>query len=565
MDKQQLLAALQAAFAEKNQSKLEDLGKQAVENFPDDSFGYAYLAEAMMLLEVPKYAHAETLLAKAIQLEAENLNYKLRFGAIKEEQGLLGDASILYRQVLLKDANNYAALKGLGTCELYDSQANESAIEYFNQALKIKASDSDIYAMLAEAYNNLGQYQDALAATNKGLAGGFHEGCATAKLVTLEFLHSIDGAEDLYRKLLEIRPEDFSYRFNFGNLLLAEGKAAEAETQFLKALSVAEDDNNPILHNLLADALLKQGKFAEALKRYDETMKMHEADSYVYASRAEAKLGLKDGKGALADFDTAIAKAGTDPVATAPFLVKKALALQTLGDANKAKEIVKPLGKNESTRAFGCYGLGVIFHKEGNISEAYKLLKAAKQLGDAHAAKYIETHFKDYLNNLKNGILDKQAPAISENAKSALLAKLSGKLWKFKDLKSKKMEVYDAKLQAQIKASLGVLSLVFTEKGVVFMNQGDGDALTYKINTETADNAKMEFRVLDGDKTFGVEIKLENKDVLFSKEENEWIVLEEQDLKTIPAALKENFKGVLKKEQVDYLGDKAASVIKAIY
>lgn len=566
MDKQQLLAALVAALAEKNQSKLEDLGKQAVENFPDDSFGYAYLAEAMMLLEEPKYAHAETLLAKAIQLEADNLNYKLRFGAIKEEQGLLGDASILYRQVLMKDANNFAALKGLGICELYDSQAYESAIEYFNKALKIKASDSDIFAMLAEAYNNLEQYQEALAATNKGLAGGFHEGCATAKLITLEFLHRTDGADELYRKLLEIRPEDFTYLFNFGNLLLTEGKAAEAETQFVKALSVAEDDNNPMLHNLLGDALLKQGKFAEAIKQYDTSIKMHDADSYLYASRAEAKLGLKDGKGALADLDTAITKAGKDPVATAPFLVKKALAHQALGDAAKSKEILKPMCDNPITRAEGCYGIGMVLFIAGSPEHAYTMLKVAKQLKHKAATDFIDANLGAYLTKKRQEILSSNATEIDKNAQSPLLAKIAGKLWRFKDLKSKKMEVYDAKLQAKIKESLGVLSLVFTEQGVVFMNEGEADTLTYKINSETTDNAKMEFRVLDGNKTFGVEIKLDNnKNVLFSKEENEWIILEEQDLKTIPAALKSNFTETLKKEQVDFLGNKATAVLNAIY
>lgn len=564
MDKEQLLVALKAALAEKNQSKLEDLGKQAVENFPDDTFGYVYLAEAMMLLEEPKYAHAEMLLAKAIQLDSNNLEYKLRFGAIKEEQGLLSDAAILYRQVLNSDANNFAALKGLGVTELYDSQDYESAIDFLTKALSIKSSDSDVYAMLAESYNNLGRYQDALTATNKGLAGGFHEGCATAKLITLEFLHSTEGADDLFRKLVEIRPEEFTYRFNFGKLLLEEGKAAEAEAQFVKALSII-DDGNPLLRNLLADALLKQGKFAEALKRYEECIKILDSDPYLYASRAEAKLGLKDDKGAMADLDIAIAKAGDDPVATAPFIVQKALAYQVLGDVKKAKELLKPLCENNVTRAEGCYGIGIVLHRSGNDEMAYTMLKVSKQMKHIEAIKYIELYLSDYLHQKRQAILQNNAAEISKNAQSAFLNKISGKLWRFKDLKSKKMDAFDEKLQAKIKESLGVLSVVFTEKGVVFMNDGEGDALTYKINNESADNAKMEFRVLDGDRTFGVEIKFDNKNILFSKEENEWITLEEQDLKTIPTALKDNFKGAMKKEQVDYLGDKAKAVLQAIY
>ena len=45
----------------------------------------------------------------------------------------------------------------------------------------------------------------------------------------------------------------------------------------------------------------------------------------------------------------------------------------------------------------------------------------------------------------------------------------------------------------------------------------------------------------------------------------EWIILEEQDLKTIPGELKQNFKEVVSKSSTNFLGAKATAIINAIY
>ncbi|MCH2021000.1 MAG: tetratricopeptide repeat protein [Saprospiraceae bacterium] len=564
MNQKQLLAALEAALKNKDQSTLEELGRKAVENFPEDAFGYSYLAEALLLMDVVKYHNIEILLAKAIQLDDDNIDYRLRFAYTKEMQDMFDDATVLYNQVLDKEPSNKTALKNLGAIELYITSNHQTALSFFNQALETDPSDEDLWAMKTEVLVALEQFEEALAAANSGLANGFNVSNASAKLIVLNYMGKNDGAEELYLKLFETDPDNFSLRFNYGNLLLNEKRYADAETQLNKALDMM-DDGDTILMSKIAQAKLNQGNFQEAIELYNTCIERNSNDADLYALRADAKFSNKNFQEALDDLDSAISITGDDPLMVGTFKLKQGLVHYDHGDVNKSKSIMKELASNGMTRTLGYYGIGVIMHKEGDYEKSYTLLKLAKQMFSEDASNYIEEHLSEYLDQKKNTILKNQEGEIAKNAKSNLLNQLSGKLWKFKDLNSRKVDALDQEVQDQVKKSLSVLSIVFTERGVVLVNQGEGEILTYKLNKESNNQASAKFMVLDGDTSYDVDLKFNNGQFSFSKEDNEWIILEEQDLKTIPNNLKQNFKQVIPKDSTKFLGSKATPVIQAIY
>ena len=132
-------------------------------------------------------------------------------------------------------------------------------------------------------------------------------------------------------------------------------------------------------------------------------------------------------------------------------------------------------------------------------------------------------------------------------------------------MNSRKVDALDQDVQEQVKKSLSVLSIVMTENGVVLVNQGEGEVLTYELIKESNNEASAKFIVLDGDSSYDVNLKLNNGEFYFSKEDNEWIILEEQDLRSIPIDLKQNFKQVITKSSTNFLGSKASPIINAIY
>ena len=119
---------------------------------------------------------------------------------------------------------------------------------------------------------------------------------------------------------------------------------------------------------------------------------------------------------------------------------------------------------------------------------------------------YIDQHFEDYLNDVKNTILEQQSTFINQNGQSPIMRFLIGKLWKFYGLNSKKMEKVPPAMMDRIKKSLDVCALLITERGILFMNEGEGEKITYQIKEEGSENIQLEFIVLDGEKRFDVQV-----------------------------------------------------------
>ena len=103
--------------------------------------------------------------------------------------------------------------------------------------------------------------------------------------------------------------------------------------------------------------------------------------------------------------------------------------------------------------------------------------------------------------------------------------------------------------------------MLLTEKGALLVSKDKEEVLTYRIKKEAKTGALVEFLPLDNFAGFVAKLKLNEGGFTFSKEPNEVLHLEQQDLATVPAALIENYKKHLRKENVAYLGDKAESIV----
>jgi protein O-GlcNAc transferase len=112
-------------------------------------------------------------------------------------------------------------------------------------------------------------------------------------------------AEDLYARLLALRPGHAQVTYLLGALRASQGRSAEA-VQLLEAALAAQPENPAILLHL-GNALQDQKRFEEALARYDQALQHKSAYADALNNRGNALVALDRLDEALASFDAALA------------------------------------------------------------------------------------------------------------------------------------------------------------------------------------------------------------------------------------------------------------------
>ncbi|MFO0571057.1 MAG: tetratricopeptide repeat protein [Polyangiaceae bacterium] len=191
-------------------------------------------------------------------------------------------------------AGDYDALvaKGRALRMMGKSAESEAA---FQSAIAKSAGRFQAHLYLAELYSGLGKQSDAVAALRKAVAADPDE--PTPMLVLAEALPASAEASDLLEKALKIRPKFGAALARKGELLLEQGKVAEAEAAYRAA--VATDAKMADWQAGLARALVAKGTFDEALKVASVALKL-------VSNHALAKLAEADAIAGKGDIDLAI-------------------------------------------------------------------------------------------------------------------------------------------------------------------------------------------------------------------------------------------------------------------
>jgi tetratricopeptide (TPR) repeat protein len=132
--------------------------------------------------------------------------------------GCRGDSNVR-KQKYLESGERYSA----------NGKYREAAIEYLN-ALKVDKGFADAHYALAHAYEHLGQ---------------------------------LGGAYGELARTVDLQPTNFKARIDLGNLLLAGGRAEDAQVQANAVMSA--QPNNPDVHALLSAIALRRGQKDQAL------------------------------------------------------------------------------------------------------------------------------------------------------------------------------------------------------------------------------------------------------------------------------------------------------------
>jgi TolB-like protein/DNA-binding winged helix-turn-helix (wHTH) protein/Flp pilus assembly protein TadD len=174
-----------------------------------------------------------------------------------------------------------AYLRGIFALSQRSHEGLEQAVEDFSEAVSVDPHYAEAYAMLANTYNLMGQYnweaeQDArsqgLAAARQALAlePDLPEAHAALGFSEWFYLWTPLAAEKEFKTAIALNPSNVSAHHWYAQLLMTEGRFDEAEQQMGAALDV--DPRSPILRTNLGWLHYYEGRTSQAIAEIEEVV-----------------------------------------------------------------------------------------------------------------------------------------------------------------------------------------------------------------------------------------------------------------------------------------------------
>lgn len=264
---------------------------------PDDARWPSYLGHLYRIQG--EAAKAAPFFSRALDLQPADTPTLIWLGEMYLDQDRPDQAEPLFLRALSRDPRSAAALSGAGRAE-FAKRDFARAIDYLEQALAAEPRALSLHYSLAAAYRGAGQLDQARAHVER--RGSGRPAPHDPLMETYEaVLHSplnyetqglralesgqVKEAADLFRKGLELAPDDPKLLHRLGTALFMEGDTAGSVQEFEQALRLAPDF--PRAHFGLGMVLNLNGRHAEAIEHFAAAVKYQ--PDYV-----EARLGLAE-------------------------------------------------------------------------------------------------------------------------------------------------------------------------------------------------------------------------------------------------------------------------------
>lgn len=395
MNKKTLEKSIQAALHQGEQITIESLSKKAITTFPEDSFGYAYLAEALLMQTPIPYGEVELCLAKASQLDPKNTNYLAQFAQLKSDRGEEGIAQILWGKILGLEPEHREALLAKGCYQLYQNEDYQQALVLFNQSIQNNLDHAEGYRHRAATYVGLEAYDKALKDYEYFLQLKKEEETLEELLLRLTILQGLDQKEaiaDLYQTILSFDSNNATHHTNYAKILVALKRHAVAAEHYGRASELLEHQHSSTIY-AWAEALENSNQPTKALEVYD--IYIQQADQPTLGLSKQIPLHLQ-----LEQYDLALSKITTlktehsEGYAAQRLVIQEGQALIGLEQYQKAVAILEPLTQSLNLLEDEALYLSgkALFMMDHNDDEAHRRLKAAAKQFHRGAAAFIKEH-----------------------------------------------------------------------------------------------------------------------------------------------------------------------------
>jgi len=496
MDKNQLLQELIQAQENANRSAWSLLADKAVSEFPADGFGYFYKGE--YLLSMNDAITAIPFFTKAIEIDPKS-EYQLSLGLAKLQINDEEAAKAIFEKLLQSEKANPDLYYALALCCMNESE--EKAMDYLKSALASNPKHTNALDLSVYLKMNLGKTREALSDLNQLISLKPHN--TAWRFQRIELLKKEDNREAVeedFRFLIENHPYESDYRLSLGDYYLEIGAYADSIYCYADAIDIekraAISTTQPYLRR--ANALLRRADYYKAIEDFKYVIKSDAEDADAYLGIADAYISI--GK---TEFALNYLEIGLDIVYDSRWRLyeKQGDIALKIKDYDLAEASFRGMTQDIQGKAEGFYQLGALYLRQGDMEMAYKALKESQENLHDLASEMIETHLQDYLiSDIRLEEKELQAEygdEIENNAKSAALSKVFGKLWKLDEKttlgKNSVLNKLPAEMKAQIlKAFNGMLFRISSAGLLIFNLDQEDSRAVYSINSESGDNVEIE-------------------------------------------------------------------------
>lgn len=349
---------------------------------------WPYLA-ALSLRKTDLEAAAESF-AEAARRGMDHPAFHVNHGDVLTRLDQPERAAAEYRKALEADGRNTHARYGLAQLALAAGEP-ETAREQLEQAAAIAPWHGEARTLLARTYQRLGRVEDAERELKA--AGAYPDATQTpdpvfqaveAEAVTavayarrgrqLARAGRYAEAEELYRRVLEIRPGTAGDHSNLGGALAGQGKVDEALEHYRKALEL--DDDDPYALNNLAMALAARGDPERAVEMLEKAVEVEPAYPEAHHNLGLIRAGQKRHDDAIGHYRDALvhnpsySRAHTD----------LGTALAATGDVDGAIEHWRAALEIDSRELSALYNLSLALSRRGDHAEAIAWLRRGLEI-----------------------------------------------------------------------------------------------------------------------------------------------------------------------------------------
>lgn len=235
-------------------------------------------AEAIDLQKNGKYKEAKELYSKILKNNPDDANAQHLISLIFMAEGNFNDAK-KYLELAIKSEPNQAVFLSNYGALLHSMGDNKSAIVAYEKAIHLDQKHFQSYYSLGIIYSDLKDY---------------------------------DRAVENYQRSLEIDNSSAPAHNNLANVF-SNTNNPEAEYHYKKLIELVPDQVYPRLN--MANFLIKQSRFNDAMSALDELVSMDIATKEVFNSLGVCYKGIEDNENAIKMFRQALSIDGNFPLA----------------------------------------------------------------------------------------------------------------------------------------------------------------------------------------------------------------------------------------------------------
>ncbi|CAK74901.1 unnamed protein product (macronuclear) [Paramecium tetraurelia] len=241
----------------------------------NQSFGLAWKAVGNIMYEMNQPATALRYFQKAIDLDKNDMEAKIRLGNCYYLQDQFEQAIQIYEEISHLDQNEELE-QHMANC-YYKKNDFEEAVLHYQRALSINSDKIECYYNLGDTYFTMEKFEEALECFEKVVKNDPQHSAAFYNYANTFFvLEDYENAAKYFEKAIELQPQNVDWRNYVAQLYIKKCDLNQAKRHLDESIRL--QPNNPDTLAKYANYYYQIGNYQEALQKAKQTLVLDETN-----------------------------------------------------------------------------------------------------------------------------------------------------------------------------------------------------------------------------------------------------------------------------------------------